>query len=128
MTGDIVVTSDLPPPLVDFVPTLKWYTLQAGLGNMLKQITSIVVAGASQLNGSPATYNEVYVNAPGPVTLTMPHDNLLVAGQEWSIKDTSGHALTNNITVVPSGPTDRIDGQPLFVLNSNWSSLTLTWN
>src|SRR5215469_5352713 len=75
---DIVVHSDLPPPLVDFVPTLQWYTLQAGLGNMLKKITTIVAAGASQLNGSPSTYNEVYVNAPGPVTITMPHDNLLI--------------------------------------------------
>jgi len=125
---DIVVASDLPPPLVDFVPTLQWYTLQAGLGNMLKKITTIVAAGASQLNGSPSTYNEVYVNAPGPVTITMPHDNLLIQGQEWSIKDASGHAFTNNITVVPSTSTDRIDGAGQFVLNSNWASLTLTWN
>jgi hypothetical protein len=126
---DIPVSSDLPPPLVDYVPPLQWYTLQAGTGNMLKKIVNITAAGHTILNGSPATYNEVYVNAPAPgVSISMPLEAQLIAGQEWAIKDEAGTALANNITVQPYTTGVLIDGRPTFVLDGNYASLTMTWN
>jgi len=127
---DVVVQSDLPPPLVDYVPTLNWYTLQAGLGNMLKKIVEITAGGPTTLNGSPATYNEVYVNPPAgqSVQITLPLEANLIVGQEWAIKDQAGQALANNITVTPYTSSVLMDGRPYFILDGNYASLTLTWN
>lgn len=64
-------------------------------------------------------------NTSAPSTFTMPNTGL-VAGQEWTIKDETGGAATNNITV--SGNGANIDGSPTFVININYGAIDLYWS
>ena len=47
-------------------------------------------------------------------------------GKVYIIKDTSGQAFTSNITV--SAPGTTIDGQPSYLLNTDYGSITLVFN
>ena len=48
------------------------------------------------------------------------------SGKVYIIKDVSGSALTNNITVTAPGST--IDGQASYILNTDYGSITLVYN
>ena len=54
--------------------------------------------------------------------LTSPSD-----GQEFTIKDTSGLAGTNNITIDTAGPA-LIDGSATAVINGNYSAITVKYS
>lgn len=56
----------------------------------------------------------------GTVTITLPAS---AAGQVYIIKDSLGDSSTNPITIVGS-----IDGLASYVLNIDWSSVTLVYN
>lgn len=58
-----------------------------------------------------------------PITITLPLFPVL--GDAYEIKDTTGNAGTNNITV--SGNGTNIDGSSMFVLNQPYASVTLTY-
>lgn len=58
-------------------------------------------------------------------TITMPNTGMTV-GQSWTIKDESGAAVVNNITV--SGNGANIDGAASYPINTNYGSITLYWN
>lgn len=55
-------------------------------------------------------------------TITLPTANLLTAGRTFVIKDESGAAGTNNITV-QRGSTDTIDGATTKVISTNYGSV-----
>lgn len=59
----------------------------------------------------------------GAVTITLPAGTL---GKVYIVKDSVGDASTNPITVVATGST--IDGLPSYILNIDWSSVTLVYN
>lgn len=117
--------SDLPPPLVDLVPSLSWFDLTQGQANVLQNTLTITAVGTTQLPLLSGTFQSVYVDAPGLVTLLMPPTIELTAGQRWSIIDTSGAAATNPITV--SGNGNTINGVPSFLLSNNGGSVILEW-
>jgi len=120
--------SDLPSPLIDVVQPLTWFTLQQGPANVQKTITTITVAGPTTLPASINTLNEVYINAPGLVTITLPLSTSLAVGQQWAFKDTSGNAGLNNINIQPNTGEGDIDNQTVFTINFNYGALTITWN
>ena len=60
----------------------------------------------------------------GPITVTLPVDT--ADGEVYIIKDTSGNALTNNITI--SGNGNAIEGSGTLVLNTPYASATLLFN
>lgn len=64
-------------------------------------------------------------NTSSARTITMPNANMAV-GQQWTIKDESGGAFTNNITI--SGNGANIDGGSTTLLNTNYGAVTLYWN
>lgn len=64
-------------------------------------------------------------NTSAPRTITMPNANMAI-GQQWTIKDESGGAFTNNITI--SGNGANIDGSSTTLLNTNYGAVTLYWN
>lgn len=119
--------SDLPHPLVDFVPPLTWYTLQEGTGNLLKTLTTITLAGTTQLPGSPSTYNDIYVNAPGAVTIVLPLLSQMFEGQEWLVKDIGGNGAAAPITV-QAGDAYVIEGFPSYLINNNYGYMSFIWN
>jgi len=63
----------------------------------------------------------ILCNATIPITVTLPATPTV--GRQLIIKDISGNARTNFITVVPTG--GKIDGSTSFVLQVNMASLTI---
>ena len=60
-----------------------------------------------------------------PRTITMPASSL-VTGQRWTIKDESGGAAANNITV--SGNGKNIDGAATYVINTNFGAVDIYYS
>jgi hypothetical protein len=67
----------------------------------------------------------VGINFAGASTVNLPGASY-TQGQTLVIKDESGAAQTNHITITTGGPL--IDGQTSIVLAVNYGSLTLLWN
>lgn len=61
---------------------------------------------------------------PGPVAVTLPATPNV--GQLFYLKDGTGDAATNPITITPAAGT--IDGALTATINANYGALTLTWN
>jgi hypothetical protein len=49
-------------------------------------------------------------------------------GQYWTIKDVTGSAATNNITITTVSGTDTFDGSTSVILSQNYGSLTVLFN
>jgi len=62
------------------------------------------------------------VNVAGPSSIILPTS---VVGKVFVVKDVSGNAFTNPITITAIGHT--IDGQNSYVLNVNYGSITLVF-
>lgn len=62
----------------------------------------------------------------GPVLLDLPDPSLVPRGTKLIIKDSVGNSSINNIAVTPAAGS--IDGMASFVINSNWTSITLVSN
>ena len=63
----------------------------------------------------------------GSYTLTLPAASTLANGQCFIIKDETGNAATNNITV-DCGDADTIDGENTVILNASYASITIFTN
>ena len=66
------------------------------------------------------------VNATAAATVNLPSGATLPQGKIYIIKDESGAAATNNVTVAANG-TDKIDGQSSAKISINYGSLMLIW-
>lgn len=62
----------------------------------------------------------------GVVTLDFP--NTPIAKQTWIVKDRTGNAATNNITITTSGSVVTFDGQTTYTINTNYESIELLAN
>lgn len=98
------------------------------------------IASEASLNPGPATPvtatpyvilttdTFVYVNFAGPVALTLPDAAAWLAahanGLPLTIKDISGAAATNNITITRAG-ADTIDGATSYVITSDFGGVKL---
>jgi hypothetical protein len=73
-----------------------------------------------------ATNYYVGVNYAGATALALPAGSGLTTNRVFIIKDESGAANTNNITITPNG-TNTIDGQASVTIAINYGSLSLLW-
>lgn len=106
--GRISTTTCTPTELVQTTP---------------KAVSQTTITAAS----ATATPNTVYsylINRAGAVTLNLPAVAGLTAGTRIEVKDISGNASTNNITIDANG-SETIDGALTFVINTNYESVTL---
>jgi hypothetical protein len=62
------------------------------------------------------------------LAITLKFPNSASTGQVFYVKDKSGDAATNNITVTTVGGAVLIDGATTFVMNTNYESIALIWN
>lgn len=60
-------------------------------------------------------------------TVTLP-STLVIKGQSFIIKDESGAAGTNNISIAVNGGTKTIDGLTSFPINTNFGSINVTYD
>jgi len=82
-----------------------------------------VTAITSSATLTPVLYT-VLVNGAAAVTVTLPASP--ADGQAYKIKDASGNALTNNVTI--SGNGNNIDGAGTAVINTDYGALELVYN
>lgn len=71
------------------------------------------------------TYLSVDCSA-GAITVQLP--NAATTGRVWIIKDRTGSAATNNITVTTVGGVVTIDGAATFVMNTAYESIEVIGN
>ncbi len=62
----------------------------------------------------------------GPITILLP--NAPTTYDEYIIKDRTGNALTNNITVTTVGGVVTIDGVATYVFDENYESIEMIFN
>ena len=83
---------------------------------------------SSNLVISPAsTFVFLNVDTAAPRTITLPDVTAVSDGRIYIIKDESGSANTNNITINAAG-SDTIDGQSSTVLDSNYGTIKIVGN
>lgn len=87
------------------------------LGNYIATAISYQMLSTDAIIGVTST--------AAPRTITMPSTSMSV-GQLWTIKDESGGAGTNNITI--SGNGYNVDGSATYVINNNYGSIDIYWN
>lgn len=76
---------------------------------------------AGDISGSVGDYILIVTDTSSPRTVTLP--NFTNTDQIFIVKDGSGGALINNITVTTPGGTTLLDGATSYVLNTNWDSV-----
>jgi hypothetical protein len=120
------------------------------------QLGTAVITAGTGITISTATPNEIIISATGTTTLTytsvtttpytvLSTDEFLgvttsalaitidlpnapATGRVYTIKDVSGLASTNNITVTTVGGSVNIDGATSFVMNTNYQSINVLFN
>ncbi len=91
-------------------------TVRGNLNVILKTATDYTVLKTDQYIGVTSTASARIITLPNTVSSAL----IGSSGQIWTIKDESGGAGTNNITITPNGGT--IDGSATFVINQNYGS------
>lgn len=62
------------------------------------------------------------------IAITIQLPNAPVTGRTWTIKDATGNAATNNITVTTIGGVVLLDGSATFVMNTAFESVDVLFN
>ena len=73
--------------------------------------------------------DDVYLSVDssgGPITILFP--NSALSGEPYIVKDRTGNASVNNITVTTVGGTVTIDGVTSFLMDSAYQSISLVGN
>lgn len=99
----------------------RWQNGPIPSASAILNVTTVTTATYSVLT----TDEYIGVNFSGPVTLTLPSG--AVDGKNWFIKDVSGAAKTNNITINTAG-SETIDNNNGVVMAINNMSLTIIFN
>ncbi len=88
---------------------------------------SIIFDGGSTTVSTNITVSNTLtmVNTSAPRTLTMPDITTSTVGKIFYIKDATGNAGTNNITINDSVSGHSIDGDTFIVLESDFAAVTL---
>jgi len=95
--------------------------------------TSEQVVPVTLLDDSDSTYtvltSDYYLSCDvsmGVLVLDLP--DAPTTGSVWIVKDSTGSALTNNITVTTTGGVVTIDGSTTFVMNTNYEAANFLFN
>ena len=121
---------------VTFQPTSNvnggsWISI-APLGGVAAASQTVVLSTlGNTVTGQGTNYGaqitDYYIGcSAGPLTVTLPNGATLTAGKQYVIKDESGNAAVNHITIAPySG--NLIDGQTSLVMVINYGAVSLYW-
>jgi hypothetical protein len=112
-TGQVLTATTGSPP--------SWTTLPTNSPNY----TNVNAAASPYTVLSTDDYLSVDTSS-GPVTLLFP--NAPTARQTWTVKDRTGNAATNNITLTTPGGSVTFDGQTSYKINTSFEALDLIAN
>jgi len=99
-----------------------------GIGMVLGEGMSLNrTAVTTHMTASQADYYLGVDSSSTAITVHLPNAATLATGQTYVIKDETGNANTNNITISASG-TQTIDGQNSIILLSPYSAISLYCN
>lgn len=101
---------------------------QAQFGSL--QVGSLKLNHRTITNTATASATDYYIGTDstnGPISIRLPSATALSDGQAYVIKDETGMASNNNVTILASG-SQTIDGQNSVVLESPFASLQLYCN
>lgn len=129
--GQIIIGSSSGAP--------AWANLTAGAGISISNgANSITISGSGTTNLTYTNVNtspyvvlstDEYISVDcsgGPITLQFP--NAATSGRAYVVKDRTGSAATNNITVTTVGGAVNIDGATTFVMNTAYQSIQIIGN
>lgn len=116
----IVFTSGTTPTCDINTTTLSVSGLTTLSGGEIHKVTSVTASTYTALT----TDYILACNRSGAIALTLISSP--ATGRTYRIKDISGAAVTNNITITPAAGT--IDGAVNFVINTNYGSVDVMYN
>lgn len=105
------------PGLYSFGNDGYWHQV-AGVGISTLQVRTIT---ANYVVDSAGTDNVILCRATTTIVVTLPAPSV---GRELVIKDVSGHAFSNNITILHNS-SETIDGAPSYLISVNYAAITL---
>lgn len=120
------------------VPIANVLNIRGGMGITVSGASNTVTVASTgvfysyvNVNTSPYTVltTDVYLSVDCsaiPITIKFPNAALL--GEPYIVKDRTGNANVNNITVTTVGGAVDIDGDVTFVMDSAYQSLSLVGN
>ena len=108
------------------ITTFIGVNVNGGNFTFAKGFIGIVRSVAGNITGATTDYCLNVTSTASARTVTVP--NVSNSNQIYVIKDGSGAAGTNNITVTTPGGTVTIDGATTYVINTNWGSVTLIFD
>lgn len=100
-------------------------TVQPTQAQFMTNYTSVAI-GASPYTALATDYYISVVSSGGAITIKLP--NAPTTNRLFIIKDKSGNATTDNISVTTVGGAVTIDGQTTATIDSNFGSLQLLFN
>lgn len=118
-TNRATLSSSLLTLFVGLTVSSGNFTFGAGFIGIMRS-----VAGA--ITGTNSDYCLNVTSTASPRTVTVP--NVANSNQIFIIKDGSGGAGTNNITVTTPGGVKTFDGATSYVINTNYGSVTLMYD
>lgn len=122
-------SNSLGDTITDILPGLD-YTTNIGSSSLrFKNIYANQLYNTTTISTTPTTpsvlNNALMVDTSSiAITINLPAASSYQDGYRLSIKDKTGNAGTNNITIDPNA-SETIDGATTFVMNSNWMSLDI---
>ncbi len=90
------------------------------------QVLKMTSPGAYPYNVLTTDFMVLVDSAGGARTIRLP--NAPTTGQNWVIKDDSGNAAANNISVTTVGGVVTIDGIATQTITGNWESINVAFN
>lgn len=84
-------------------------------------------SGAGNLSGTATDYILAVTNTAAPRTVSLPNTGV-VTGQMFVIKDETGGAAAQNITINVTGATYNIDGAASQTISTDYGSITVYFN
>jgi len=108
----------------------SWISI-APLGGVAAASQTVVLSTlGNTVTGQGTNYGaqitDYYIGCSAGITVSLPNGATLTAGKQYVIKDESGNAAVNHITIQPySG--NLIDGQTSLVMVINYGAVTLYW-
>ena len=107
--------------------TINSSTGQLGVASSSQAVAYTNVTHAMSPYTVLATDSYISVDCSGgAVTLNFP--NTPTATQTWTVKDRTGNAAANNITLTTPGASHTFDGSTSFVMDANYSAIQLLAN